>query len=258
MKKSLLLIPLIILLVIVEAKCFEWIPEGKGEELLFFPKGPFVGIISSGFENLFADFIWIEAGVYFGGHRMADRKYPYLYHILNVQTDLDPRFIPAYTLGGVLLADDAKRTDYSMKLLNKGMFNNPNRWEIPFVKGFIHYIYTKDYREASKWFLISSMKKDAPDMTLKFAVWTLASGEGVDVALKLWLRLYNISKSHLLKEKAIKALTKVLQDQVLHFKEDKGHYPRSLSELIETDYISFIPRLDIGKFVLKENQISIE
>ncbi len=258
MKRLILLVILIGLLVVVEIEFFEWIPRREGEEFLFFPSGKFVGGIASGFESLFADFIWIESGVYFGEHRITDREYPFLYHILNVLTDLDPRFLPAYTIGGILISDDVKRVDLSIKLLNKGMFNNPNRWEVPFVKGFIYYLYTKDYREASKWFLISSMKEDAPDMALKFAAWTLASGESVDVALKLWLRLYNISKSQLMKEKTIKGLATILRNQVLKFKEDRGYYPHSLSEMVEADYIPFVPRLDIGKFTLKENKIIIE
>ncbi|MCK4571610.1 hypothetical protein KAT89_01640 [candidate division WOR-3 bacterium] len=258
MKRVLLLIVLIGLLVIVEITCFEWIPRREGEELLFFPSGKFLQGITLGFDNLIADFIWIEAGVYFGGHRMTDRKYPYLYHILDVLTDLDSRFLPAYTIGSILLSDDVKRIDLSMKLLNKGMLKNPDSWEIPFLKGFIHYLFTKNYREASKWFLISSMKENAPDMTFKFATWTLIAGEGVDVALKLWLRFYNISKSALMKEKAIKGISKVLSDQAFRFKEDRGYSPRSLWEMVEENYIPFIPRIDIGEFVLKEDKIIIE
>ncbi len=258
MKKLTLIIILIVLLAIVELKGFKWIPRREGEELLFFPSGRFVGGIASGFENLFADFIWIETGVYFGEHRMSDRKYPYLYHILDVLTDLDPKFLPAYTIGSILLSDDVKRIDLSMELLNKGMFKNPDSWQVPFVKGFIYYLYTKDYHEASKWFLISSMKEDAPDMVFKFATWTMSVGDGIDVALKLWLRFYYFSKSQLMKERSIKGIAKVLADQAFRFKVDRGYYPRSLSELEEAGYIPFIPRIDIGRFALRENKIIIE
>ncbi|MCK4528350.1 hypothetical protein KAW18_13335 [candidate division WOR-3 bacterium] len=258
MKKFILLFVLMGLLFIVEVKGFQWIPGREGEELLFFPSGRFVNGISSGFENILADFIWIEAGVYYGGHRMTDRRYPYLYHILDVLTDLDPYFISAYTLGAALLSDDVERTDLSMDLLNKGIYNNPTSWEIPFIKGFIHYIYTKDYHEASRWFLLASKKEDAPDMVFKFATWTMVSGKGVEVALRLWLSIYYSSKSLLMKEKAIKGLTKILRMQALRFEEDRGYFPHSLSELKKLGYIPFIPYLDVGRFVLIENEIRIE
>lgn len=258
MKRLIFIFILIFFLSITIRIGFKWIPVREGEELLFFPSGKFIHAISSGFDNLIADFIWIEAGVYFGEHRLSDRKYPYLYHIFNVLTDLDSKFLPAYTIGGILLCDDVKRVDLSMKLLNKGMFKNPDSWEIPFVKGFIHYLYTKDYIEASKWFLISSMKENAPDMTYKFATWTLLHGQGIEVAMNLWINFYYISKSDLMKEKAIKGMAKILYNQADRFKEEKGYFPSSLEEMVNNNFLPFIPRIDSLRFVLREKQIIIE
>lgn len=258
MRRVIFIFFLISLLAITVKVGFKWIPVREGEELLFFPSGKFIHVIASGFDNLFADFIWIEAVVYFGEHRLTDRKYPYLYHILNVLTDLDQKFLPAYTIGGILLCDDVKRLDLSMKLLDKGMFKNPESWEVPFVKGFIHYLYTKNYHEASKWFLISSMKENAPDMTYKFATWTLVSGQGIEIALNLWINFYYISKSELMKEKSIKGITKILLDQAYIFKIEKGYYPVSLDEMVKANYLPFIPQIDNRRFVLRENKIIIE
>ncbi|MEA1913448.1 MAG: hypothetical protein U9N06_06435 [candidate division WOR-3 bacterium] len=258
MKRSAVLIILIVLLVFVEIKGFKWIPGVKGEELLFFPSGKFVQGITSGFDNLFADFIWIETGVYYGKHRMSDRSYHHLYHILEVLTDLDSRFIPAYTLGSMLLSDDAKRIDLGIKLLDKGLYKNPTYWEIPFTKGFIYYLYTKDYKEASKWFLISSYKEDSPEIALKFATWTLSLGKGVEVTLRLYLQFYNMSASKIFREKAIKGIMKVLRDQAMKFQRDKGYYPKSLSDMVERGYLPFIPKIDAGQFKIEEGKILYE
>lgn len=258
MKRFIFIFILIFSLAITVRVGFKWIPVREGEELLFFPSGKSIHAISSGFDNLVADFIWIEAGVYFGEHRLTDRKYPYLYHIFNVLTDLDSKFLPAYTIGGILLCDDVKRVDLSMKLLDKGMFGNPDSWEIPFVKGFIHYLYTKDYNEASKWFLISSMKENAPDMTYKFATWTLVYGQGIEVAMNLWINFYYISKNDIMKEKAVKGIAKILYNQANRFEEEKGYFPSSLEEMVNANFLPFIPRIDNLRFMLKEKQIIIE
>jgi len=61
-----------------------------------------------------------------------------------------------------------------------------------------------------------------------------------------------------MKERSIKGISKVLADQAFRFKVDRGYYPRSLSEMEEAGYIPFIPRIDIGRFALRENKIIIE
>lgn len=255
MKRILFLLVLIVLLSLVEIRGFKWIPKKEREELLYFPSNKLVKALTAGFDLLLADLFWIETGTYFGKHRRSDESYPYLYHMLDITTDLDSRFIPVYTIGAMLLTDDAKQMDLAFKLLDKGMNNNPKLWHIPFTKGFIHYIYNKDYDEASKWFLLASYKKDAPERVLKFATWTLSKGKGVEVTLNLYLRLYQVSSSEILRGKAIKGIEKTLSDQLKRFNEDKGYLPNSLFTLVKSGYLPFVPRIPEGVFKIKNDEV---
>jgi len=255
MKRLFLAIILIVLLALTEIKGFRWIPKQQREELLYFPSNKFIKATTAGFDLLFADFLWIETGTYFGKHRRSDKSYPYLYHMLDIITDLDPRFIPPYTLGTILLTTEAKKSDLALKFLDKGMKDNPELWQIPFTKGFIYYIHNKNPSEASKWFLIASYKKNAPEMAGKFATWTLVHGKGVEVTLLLYLRLYDTSSSEIFKEKAIKGISKTLSDQYKQFHMDKGFYVKSLFALYKNGYLPFIPKIPGGIFRIENGEV---
>jgi hypothetical protein len=255
MKRLLLALILLILLAVTERKGFKWVPKQKREELLYFPSNKFVEAITGGFDVLMSDFLWMETGNYFGKHRRTDKNYPYLYHMFDIITDLDPKFLPVYTLGTIMVATDAKETDMAMELLNKGMRDNPKLWQIPFTKGFIYYVHKKDPLKASRWFLLASYKEDAPEIVGKFATWTLYKSKGVEVTLSLYMRLYNVSSSEIFKEKAIKGIGKVISDQYKKFHMDKGYYVESIFELYRTGYLPFIPEIPGGVFDIKDGKI---
>jgi hypothetical protein len=255
MKRIFFIFILIFLLFLTETKGFKWMPKQKREELLYFPSNEFVKALTGGFDLVLADFFWTETGNYFGTHRRSDKSYPYLYHMLDIITDLDPKFIAPYTLGAVLLTDDTKRVDLALKLLDKGIFNNPELWQIPFTKGFILYLYDKNNKEASKWFLIASYKEGAPPSAIKFASWTLLKDKGVELTLNLYLRLYEVSSSQIFKEKAIEGIIKILTIQYGQFHLDKNYYPPSLFILYKEGYLPFIPEIPGGIFTIKDGKL---
>jgi len=255
MKRLLLALILILLLALTEKKGFKWIPQQKREELLYFPSNEFVKATTGGFNLLLADFLWIETGSYFGKHRQSDRRYPYLYHMLDIITDLDPKFIQVYTLGTILLTTDARKSDLAIKLLHKGMRDNPDLWHIPFTMGFIYYVHDKNPEKAYKWFLIASYKENAPEMVQKFATWTLYKAKGVELTIRLYLRLYEISSSGIFREKAINGIEKVLSDQYQKFNIDKGYYPQSLFTLYRYDYLPFIPQIPGSTFIIENGKV---
>ncbi len=255
MKRLFLALILILLLAVTEKKGFDWIPQQKREELIYFPSNEFVKAMTGGFDLLLADLFWIETGSYFGKHRLSDRRYPYLYHMFDIITDLDPKFIPVYTLGTILLTTDARKSDLAIKLLHKGMRDNPELWQIPFTIGFIYYIHNKKPEKAYKWFLIASYKENAPEMVQKFATWTLYKAKGVELTIRLYLRLYEISSSEIFREKAIKGIEKVLSDQYRKFYEDMDFYAGSLFELYRQDYLPFIPQIPEGTFIIENDKV---
>lgn len=212
------------------------IREELVEELLYFPSGDFIQGKVGGFDLLVADWIWLRAIQYYGHHRLTDAKFKYLGHILDVLTTLDPRFIHAYTFGSLLLTHDAGEPLKAFQLLKKGREKNPHRWEIPFMEGFIHYVFLKRYREAVRSFRLSSHLPDSPDMTRRFAAFAAKKGGETRLSLELWMELYQTSKNPYEKETALRYVKQLKKKEVegllATYVSQRGTYPLDLSELL--------------------------
>ena len=220
------------------------------EELLYFPSGKFVEEISIGYNELFADLVWLRAIQYFGEHRMTDSKYEHLYHILDILTTLDKKFIHAYTFGALLLEHSAGDSASVNLLLRKGEFNNPQRWEIPFTRGFIYYIFRAANKKAAMFFLRSSKKPDAPDMCKRFAGFTYQKIGDKFMALKLWQNIYENSNNQLEKETALRHMKEMimliqmdtLSVVLVRYTQQMGKLPLSIKEMVNYGFLEYKPK----------------
>lgn len=131
-------------------------PAKNIENLLYLPKGEGLKIMSLGFRSLMADVLWMKAIGYFGGHTFTDQQYPWLYHILDQVTDLDPPFRSPYIFGGVVLSVAADSAEESIALLRKGMDYHPDDWRLPFYIGFNYFYYLKDPVRASEYIQVAA------------------------------------------------------------------------------------------------------
>src|ERR1700686_2364008 len=140
--------------------------------------------LSLAYTALAADLYWIRAIQYYGGtkRRLASQwpqlapppmlaadpsaGYPLLYPLLDLTTSLDPRFNVAYRFGAIFLAEPYPRgpgrPDLAVTLLEKGIRENPDRWEYMQDIGFVDYWYTHEYRAAAEWFDQASRVAGAP------------------------------------------------------------------------------------------------
>lgn len=219
--------------------------EAIVRELMYFPSGKFMGAVTVGYDNLAADFVWLRAIQYYGEHRLTDAKYEYLDHILDILTTLDPRFVDAYTFGSLLLTDDAKEPGRALKLLDKGMRSNPEDWRLPFTKGFIYYVFLRDYFKGARYFEIASRLENAPDMAARFASFAYQRGGDRVTAVNMWSELYTRSKNELERVIALryikKLISEILDDKVAAYRAKYGRYPYRLSELIDGGLIQRLP-----------------
>jgi hypothetical protein len=74
-----------------------------------------------GFQTVVGDYLWIRTTLYFGGHLLKDRQYPWLLSMVDMVTKLNPRFYPAYEFAGLLLPDVCKNLDAAKILLQRGI-----------------------------------------------------------------------------------------------------------------------------------------
>ena len=170
---------------------------------LYVTSGSAVRRISAGYTTLAADLYWIRAMQYYGGAKLslvgareggaggaARSEYTLLYPMLDLTTTLDPRFNIAYRFGAIFLAEPypggAGRPDLAVALLEKGLREQPDKWEYMQDIGFVHYWWRHDYGAASSWFDRASRVTGAPWWLRSLAATTLAEGGDRQSSRLMW------------------------------------------------------------------------
>jgi hypothetical protein len=169
-------------------------PADDEEDAVEITSGTGVRRLAGAFNGLTADAYWIRTIQYYGGTKrrlaaavapdpppsIAVDEYRQLYPMLDLTTSLDPRFSIAYRFGSVFLAEPfpagAARPDLAVKLLEKGLREQPDKWQYMEDIGFVHYWYRHDFVAASHWFDRASQVAGAPWWLKSMAAVTLAQG----------------------------------------------------------------------------------
>lgn len=216
------------------------------EELMYFPTGNLLKKFVMGYDEIAADLVWLRMIQYYGHHRQTDRRFDYLGHILDVLTDLDPRFIHAYTFGSLLLTDDAKNPSRGLSILQKGSVHNPLDWRLPFMSGFINHVFLADYGAAANHFVKASSLPESPVFAKRFAAFIYDRKGEVDVSLELWHSLYERTENEYEKLTALRYIKRIdiqrLNRLATRFKEMTGKYPADLRDLVRIGWLDSIPR----------------
>ena len=165
------------------------LPRPPVDELLYYPSGLLVRQASLGYESAASDVAWLRGIQYYGEHRLTDQKYEMIGHVMSIVTDLDPRFLQPYVFGALVLAQELKRTDEGLALLDKGMHANPESWQLAFETGFIHYVCRHDYESAARYFVRASRLPDHPDYVDRFAAFASQKSGNAGMAVLLWKRV---------------------------------------------------------------------
>jgi hypothetical protein len=161
-------------------------PPDRG---LYVTSGAAARRLTLSFNGLAADVYWIRAIQHYGRDRKSTRavgRFELLWPLLNLTTTLDPQFNIAYRFGAVFLAQPQPsgpgRVDQAVALLNKGLRQNPARWQYAFDIGFIHYWYgagdagSPDFVRAADWFARAADMPGAPVWVHQLAAVTRAEG----------------------------------------------------------------------------------
>lgn len=148
-----------------------------------------------GFSSLIADVLWVETIQYMGDTKtVTDEIATTLYERIERITDLDPHFIRAYRFAGLTLSN--KRPDLSIRILSKGLKNNPGAcWEIPFYAGVVSYFRLKDYQETIRYLKSATAHPECPDFIKRFLAKASGKVGYYEESLLLWEGIYETTKS---------------------------------------------------------------
>jgi hypothetical protein len=247
-------------------------PPSQSDDLtLYVTSGTAARRLASAFPALAADLYWIRTLQYYGTTKLrleanapalapppmlaADSSvsYPLLFPLLDLTTSLDPWFNVAYRFGAVFLAEPyprgAGRADLAVALLEKGLRDQPDKWEYMQDIGFVHYWYSHNYREAASWFGRAGAVRGAPWWLQSLAATTLAQGGDRKSSRQMWLAIHESAQVDWLKKDAERRLFQLrtldeidqLQQRVDTFGQSAGERPTSWQQLIRAGVVAGLP-----------------
>jgi hypothetical protein len=220
------------------------------QELLYLPSGKYIKVVVLGFDNLFADILWLRAIQYFGGHFMGDRNYAMLNRIFEVITTLEPSFIDVYRFAAMALGEEAHKYKETTDLLWKGTYSNPQSWQIPYDLGFFLLYTVKDYDGALKAYSIATTRPGCPEFVQRIIPYIYDESGRTEIAKATWKGIYDNAKDGMTKEIAdrnlkliaLKGYLKDMRDGLIAYKKKHGNFPPSLYSLVQEGYIKQIPK----------------
>jgi hypothetical protein len=161
-----------------------------------------------------SDLMWLRAVQYYGLHRQVDNDFAKMAHVFDIITTLDPRFQSAYVFGGTSLCQEGQQFPAGVRLLEKGMRNNPRDWAYPFELGFVHYVGKGKYRNLTRAtfdFAQAARQPGAPEYCERFAAWSGQRAGYEAVAFELWRQVAETTDNAYMRDKAIQYLRKLVK-----------------------------------------------
>jgi tetratricopeptide (TPR) repeat protein len=220
---------------------------GPEPDLLYFSSPSILKRMALGYDHLLADFYWMRVIQYYGRRDEADKRpvrYKNLAVLLDITTTLDPDLMDAYKAGTTFLSEPepagAGQPEEALKLLDKGIRGHPQEWNLWYEKGFVYYLYLKDYHQAGESWQAGSRLANAPYFLGPLSAAAFTRGGAIEVALALWKTQYQESGRADVRENARNHILsiEVAQDLwSLEFLLNKckaatGKFPPSLQELV--------------------------
>lgn len=215
---------------------------------LSLPSGKTLRILSFGFDNIFADMIFIYSIQLYASPTLRNR-YDYVERIFNTITDLTPQYLDPYIVGGWIFALELNDPKRAIKLLQKGAKENSDEWILDFESADYAKNYLGDFKLAEKFYKKAAENSQAPPFIRRNYAHMVFMQKDLQRAKRIWVEIYQNADSHLAKESAFNHLyqikfiedRKVLTQCVQKFKGNFGRFPINLHELVKAKLLVKVP-----------------
>lgn len=221
---------------------------------VYLPKAEYLRPMSLGFANVLADILWFRAISYFGGHYRGDRVYPWLAHMCDLVTDLDPRAEHVYRFAGVILAWEAGEADQGIRILEKGIRTFPDSWMMHYWLGFNYYFFKSDFKQAAFYLGRAAQLPGAHPNAARLAALLYKEEYGAETASE-FLRemerntddpqMQEVVQRHLLEAQLTEAIEQLTQ-AVNVYRERFAHFPEGIQDLVDAGMLTSVPRDPFG------------
>lgn len=220
----------------------------------YLPDVRFLRLVSLGYENAVADFLWFRTINYFGVHYRTDRVYPWLARMCDLVTDLDPRAEHVYAFGGVILPWEAGLPDEGIAILEKGIRTFPRSWRLHFLLGFNYFFFKNDTASALPYIRRATELPGVHPFVSRLAAMLYSEQHGLDTA-RAFLEELQASEvpddlraviAERLKDVQLTADIAALERAVAAYRDRFGALPRSLADLVASGLLGSLPSEPFG------------
>ncbi len=231
------------------------IPRKKipGASVIYIPSGKYLKYVTFGYPSLVADLVFIWAIQYYSTYTIVDR-FAYLEHIFSIIAELDPRYQDPYEIGALIAFSEAKDPKLAYKIMDLALEKNPDQWVFPFEAG--HYAQmVRDYETARNYYQKAIKIPGSPDIVKRLYAAVGFKAMDLQTSWETWLEIYNTSTDPRTKKIASKHLYQVkstsdiivLREAIRRFRDQYGHNPEDLAELVPMGYLASLPQDLDGK-----------
>lgn len=235
---------------VLHARQTDYPLQPQTERFLYLQSGKAARRVFLTFDALAADVYWMRAIQHYGRDRKRPddgHRFELLQPLLDVTTTLDPQFNIAYRFGAIFLALESPngphRPDQAIALLEKGLRQNPGRWQYAFDIAFVHYWNTNEFGQAADWFDRAAAMPGAPEWLKPMAAMARLQGGDRQHASQLLNELLKSEESWI-RQAARRGLDQIeamkmidaLQAAVEDYHAKRGEYPETLPDLIRVGY----------------------
>ncbi len=212
------------------------------------PNARIVRFLTSSHHTTAADLYWLKLVQYVGSEAPLRAGWPDLEALTDVVVTLDPKYGYVYQASGILLAT-AGRIDASNDILERGMENVPDRWQLPFYAAFNRWYHQRQFREAGQLMLRAARLPGRPSWLTELANRMFASSGSLDDGIALLEMMIANAEDPLLRDDLVRRREDLVIEKMLRrieeraeaFRARHGRWPASLGEIDDPSIRSFLP-----------------
>jgi tetratricopeptide (TPR) repeat protein len=220
----------------------------------YLPANGVIKAMSLGFDEVVADYFYLQAIQFFGDRKLPDGPYlTKLYPLIDLTTELAPNFEYLYKFGHITITLTNENSELSKKILLKGLVNLPGDWVIPYYLAFDYWFLDKNPAAASVFYDEASRNAPPQMKWLKLlAARMMSDASNPDLAITMledMLNRQSVTGAEIEKERIKNNLLLAymerdlqrLEKAVAAYKRLNGKCPPALGELSTGGFIDSIP-----------------
>jgi hypothetical protein len=226
--------------------------------VIYLPPPKYAKLVSIGYQNIVADYLYLWS-IQFFSEKMEVQRFKIIDEVFDFVTELDPKYIESYRIGALIMIKDVfgrqknqQGLQMAMKLLDKGIKNNPRNWILPFEAAQYEHFDIKDPLSANKYYKMTLASPELPKFyrnRIFTAIGDTMEGFNRNQAISYWYKLWKNAKDEIVRNIAFSHFYDLKLDldiefikrAVKNYKVKYKHLPGQLSDLVRGKIVPALP-----------------